>query len=61
MDILQWNWLFSFYLLFFYKPMPAVRHTRKYQQFHTIFDVGFGTISANVNPVKRPNNILVLL
>lgn len=28
---------------------------------HTIFDFGFGTISANVNPVKRPNNILVLL
>ena len=28
---------------------------------YTIFDFGFGTISANVNPVKRPNNILVLL
>lgn len=33
-DILQWNWLFSFYLLFFYKQMPGCEEYT-YQQFYT--------------------------
>lgn len=34
MDILQWNWLFSFYHLFFYKQMPGCEEYT-YQQFYT--------------------------